>query len=143
MGWLVGELLSQQFFELEEAHLTEMLETPLLGSRISTLVEDDSRLQATQPPTLSVVIPTKNEAANIEPLVDALMEAVAAFRTEVIFVDDSDDDTSDRIRDVAMVWTHRRLRDPSARTHRPAAHRWSVRCGDRRHRRGASRDGCA
>ena len=78
--------------------MTEMLETPVLGCQIPATV--------TGPPAVSVVIPTKNEAANVEPLVDALTRALDGIRTEVLFVDDSDDDTSSRIRDVAMVWTN-------------------------------------
>ena len=42
---------------------------------------------------LSVVIPTRNERDNIEPLLKALQEALDNVRVEVIFVDDSDDDT--------------------------------------------------
>ena len=71
--------------------MTEMLETPVVWC------------QGVDAPTVSVVVPTKNEAANIEPLVEALAHALAGLPAEVIFVDDSDDDTSERIRDVASV----------------------------------------
>ena len=44
-------------------------------------------------PTLSVIIPTKNEAGNIEELVTRIGRATAGISTELIFVDDSTDDT--------------------------------------------------
>ncbi len=77
--------------------MTEMLEVP---------VADRRGLDA---PAVSVVVPTKNEAANIEPLVAALAHALDAISAEIIFVDDSDDETSDRVRDVAFVSTRHGL----------------------------------
>lgn len=44
-------------------------------------------------PELSIVIPTRNEAGNILPLVQRLEAAVTDRPMEIIFVDDSDDDT--------------------------------------------------
>lgn len=44
-------------------------------------------------PLLSVVIPTRDEAANIVPLVDRLRAALAGVDHEILFVDDSDDRT--------------------------------------------------
>jgi len=54
-------------------------------------------------PQLSVIIPTRNEAPNIGPLVEAISDALSELDAELIFVDDSDDDTPDRIRDTATV----------------------------------------
>lgn len=42
---------------------------------------------------ISVVVPTRNERANIGPLIDRLSGVLPAGRSEVIFVDDSTDDT--------------------------------------------------
>ena len=42
---------------------------------------------------LSVVIPTRNEAANVEPLLARLASALEGIDHELIFVDDSDDGT--------------------------------------------------
>ncbi|HEV2583853.1 MAG TPA: glycosyltransferase, partial [Ktedonobacteraceae bacterium] len=42
---------------------------------------------------LSVVVPTRNEQDNIRPLLESLREALRDLRVEVIFVDDSDDET--------------------------------------------------
>ena len=49
-------------------------------------------------PSVSIVVPTRNEAPNIEPLLDGLDHAFAGTAFEVVFVDDSDDDTVPRIR---------------------------------------------
>src|SRR5436853_5018992 len=52
-------------------------------------------------PLLTVIVPTKNEAGNIEPLLRRVEEAVAGTTTEVIFVDDSTDETPAVITRVA------------------------------------------
>jgi len=51
-------------------------------------------------PSLSIVIPTRNETDNIEPLVGALKQALANVAMEIIFVDDSDDGTVAAIKGV-------------------------------------------
>jgi putative flippase GtrA len=48
---------------------------------------------ADHPPTLTVLIPTRNEAANIATLFDRLGTALASLSAEILVVDDSDDDT--------------------------------------------------
>jgi cellulose synthase (UDP-forming) len=55
---------------------------------------------------LTVVIPTRNERDNIAPLLQALQKALAGVNTEVVFVDDSDDDTPDIIRDAIQCLSH-------------------------------------
>src|SRR5688572_7990737 len=47
---------------------------------------------------ISLVIPTRNEAGNIEPLLMRIHQAVKGIATEVVFVDDSTDTTPDVIR---------------------------------------------
>src|ERR1041385_9217193 len=47
---------------------------------------------------LSMVIPTRNEAGNIEPLLMRIHQAVKGIAVEVIFVDDSSDETPEVIR---------------------------------------------
>ncbi len=61
--------------------------------------------QAILSPTydLSVVVPTRNEHDNIWPLVEAVHHALHDLRVEVIFVDDSDDDTPEVIKDAAKT----------------------------------------
>jgi len=50
---------------------------------------------------LTVVIPTRNEHDNIMPLLLALREALDGIKVEIIFVDDSDDDTPLIIKDAS------------------------------------------
>jgi glycosyltransferase involved in cell wall biosynthesis len=45
------------------------------------------------PYTLSIVVPTRNEASNVAGLVRRLEQALPERRIEIIFVDDSDDET--------------------------------------------------
>ncbi len=55
--------------------------------------------QAPKQPGLSVIVPTRNEAGNIEPLLSRLGRALKGTEFEVIFVDDSTDNTPDVIRE--------------------------------------------
>ncbi len=48
-------------------------------------------------PALSVIVPTKNESGNIEMLLTRIEKAMNGASTEVVFVDDSTDDTPDVI----------------------------------------------
>ncbi len=48
---------------------------------------------------LSVILPTRNEAGNIAPLIARLEQALQGVPAEVIFVDDSTDDTPQQIRE--------------------------------------------
>ena len=52
---------------------------------------------------LSIVIPTRNERDNIVPLLEALQRALHDIHVEVIFVDDSDDETPAVIEDAART----------------------------------------
>ena len=52
-------------------------------------------------PELAVLVPTRNEAPNIEELLRRISAAVAGIPTDVVFVDDSDDDTPEVIRALA------------------------------------------
>jgi dolichol-phosphate mannosyltransferase len=49
-------------------------------------------------PLLSIIVPTRNEAGNVRPLLTALAEAMGEIAAEVIFVDDSTDETSAVVR---------------------------------------------
>jgi len=46
------------------------------------------------PPELSVVLPTRNEAGNVGPLLARLRSVLAAVDYELVFLDDSDDETT-------------------------------------------------
>lgn len=54
-------------------------------------------------PLLSIVVPTRNEAGNVGPLVDGVAAATMGIPTEVIFVDDSDDETPDVLAKLAAA----------------------------------------
>ena len=69
-------------------------------------------------PTVSLIIPTRNEAANIEELIARAEEATDGITAEVVFVDDSTDDTAEVISDVSR---HSRL--PVYLIHRPPERR--------------------
>lgn len=72
-----------------------------------------------QAPRLTVVIPTRNEAANVCPLLDRLLPAVAPLSAEIVIVDDSDDETPSIVSQhasecnygVSVRLVHRRPRD--------------------------------
>jgi dolichol-phosphate mannosyltransferase len=56
------------------------------------------------PLALAVIIPTFNEAANVEPLLHRLSLALAGIRWEAVFVDDnSPDGTSNIVREIALT----------------------------------------
>jgi dolichol-phosphate mannosyltransferase len=52
-------------------------------------------------PALSVIVPTRNEVGNIEPLLARLENALANTDAEVLVVDDSDDATPEIAREIA------------------------------------------
>ncbi len=52
---------------------------------------------------ISVVVPTRNERNNIRPLIDRLSAVLAHRNAEVIFVDDSTDDTPEVVAEVAKT----------------------------------------
>jgi dolichol-phosphate mannosyltransferase len=57
-----------------------------------------------QAPLISVVVPVRNEAPNIEPLIAEIRAALAAVPHEIVYVDDgSDDDTWPLLRQAALA----------------------------------------
>lgn len=67
-----------------------------------------ARREGDDPPTshptapVSIVIPTLNEADNVAPLLASIEESMPAGQAEVIFVDDSSDNTPDVVRDASL-----------------------------------------
>jgi len=53
--------------------------------------------QEVKQPVLSIIVPTRNEAKNVEPLLKRISTAIPALPIEVIFVDDSTDNTAEVI----------------------------------------------
>ena len=61
----------------------------------------------TQKPVLTLVVPTRNESSNVFPLVDRVQMALSGIvYWELLFVDDSDDDTPRKIQS-EMSWDKR------------------------------------
>ncbi|MCL6649776.1 MAG: glycosyltransferase family 2 protein [Chloroflexi bacterium] len=52
-------------------------------------------------PSISVIVPTYNERDNVRPLVDRMRRALAGLDFEVVFVDDSEDETHEVIARLA------------------------------------------
>src|ERR1700710_1077752 len=52
-------------------------------------------------PDITVVVPTRGEAGNVHELIRRLDLALGDIRAEILFVDDSDDDTPEAIRSAA------------------------------------------
>jgi dolichol-phosphate mannosyltransferase len=51
---------------------------------------------------LSIIVPTRNEAGNIEKLLSGIQQALLGKKVEVIFVDDSSDNTPEVINEVSQ-----------------------------------------
>jgi dolichol-phosphate mannosyltransferase len=71
-----------------------------LGEASTLAVGGEARPQG---PGLSIIVPTRNEAGNVAPLVERIEQVASRLpvphqRVEVIFVDDSDDGTPDAVR---------------------------------------------
>jgi len=92
------------------------------GEREVLYLHDDLRaLRARQPgngarpvsadtarqPTISIIVPTRNEAGNVAPLVARLNRSLSDETIEVIFADDSDDDTPAAVHELAKTSRNR------------------------------------
>ena len=113
-------------------------------SKVTDVAVTEAQLPAPRTPVqahpepkiaISVIVPTRNEAGNVDALLGRLAPVLAGVGSEVVFVDDSDDETPDRVRD----WAGRGV-DPQVRLiHRPPGQRvrrFGHRCA-RRARRSA------
>src|ERR671920_1132354 len=60
----------------------------------------DPGAQGSREALLTLVVPTRNEAANIPVLVGELRESLSGIEYRVVFVDDSTDETPEVIRDL-------------------------------------------
>lgn len=74
---------------------------PYLPPEVLEFAKDQNPMAIAAPPTLSIIVPTKNEAGNIAPLLERVKEATSAFSAEVIFVDDSADETPQVIQQLS------------------------------------------
>lgn len=89
-----------------------MAEPRTSSSRLTLLRERDgadavpaASSRSTSPfPTVSVIVPTRNEQANVAPLVERLARAFAhGWSWQAVFVDDSDDETPSCVEALAAV----------------------------------------
>ena len=95
---------------------------------------------------VSVLVPTRNEADNVVPLVERLERCLAPDGGEVVFVDDSDDDAAERVRRVAgstplsVVLVARARRGNGVRpgAGQPTRSRWQHGAHERRAGRGVA-----
>jgi cellulose synthase/poly-beta-1,6-N-acetylglucosamine synthase-like glycosyltransferase/putative flippase GtrA len=92
----------------------------MLNEMMAESVAHIDRVPVEQSPpyALAVVVPTRNECANIMPLLAAVHGALDGIVTEVIFVDDSDDETPSTIAEAAKAYAGTHL--TIALEHRPA-----------------------
>lgn len=80
--------------------------------------EDDVEPDILKPAAAWVVVPTRNEADNVRPLVEQVGAVFTDRPLDVVFVDDSEDDTPDRVTAVAAesaVPVHLLHRQPGER----------------------------
>ena len=69
------------------------------------LVHDDQLQRSTARRSLCAVVPTRNEAGNVRQVVTRLTEALAGVPSEILFVDDSDDETPAVVDELSdTVW---------------------------------------
>ncbi|WP_131768873.1 glycosyltransferase [Candidatus Protofrankia californiensis] len=103
-----------------DAYLADLVPRPRASSTVlsTTHTTSFSGYRPDEQVVVSVVVPTRNEAANIEPLLRRLDSALAGLPSEVIFVDDSDDDTPE----IVMALRHS-VRMRVRVHHRPAPYR--------------------
>ncbi|KLL12290.1 MULTISPECIES: glycosyltransferase family 2 protein [Protofrankia] len=103
-----------------DAYLADLVPRPRASSAVLSTTSTTSfpGYRPDEQMVVSVVVPTRNEAANIEPLLRRLDAALAGLPSEVIFVDDSDDDTPE----IAMG-LRRSVRMRIRVHHRPAPYR--------------------
>ncbi len=104
----------------ESTLIVESTERPT--GELRTVLNGQTRTMPASPgePEISIVIPTRNEVANVETLMQRLAHVLPPS-AEVIFVDDSDDATAYRIRQLVE---HDGIERPEIRLlHRPFARR--------------------
>ncbi len=70
---------------------------------VPTVLADLSLASNGETPSLTIIVPTRNEKHSIELLLARLGPAVASLGAELIFVDDSDDETPDVLTEKAAA----------------------------------------
>src|SRR5919199_4121818 len=75
------------------------------ADRAAGLLLDEAVRTVDATPLVTVMVPTRNEAGNVAPLVARVAAALDAVAAEILFVDDSDDDTPAEVERVASSAT--------------------------------------
>jgi putative flippase GtrA len=88
-----------------------------VGLQAAPVTRNGNHDDATETPYVSVVLPTREESGNVEAIAARLAGVLPGMPIELIFVDDSDDDTPEAIRRI-------RSPRPVRLLHRPSAKRW-------------------
>jgi dolichol-phosphate mannosyltransferase len=70
------------------------------SERVEPMLSDSLTYRNQPQFTITIIVPTKNEMGNIEPLLTRINQATKGLGTEVVFVDDSTDDTPQVIRNL-------------------------------------------
>ncbi len=90
-------MIDKSSLQVVDIDLEETFKIPTVRKMKKTVLRTEQEIL---PPTdqpivykLTIVIPTRNERDNVVPLLDAVQQALVGVSTEIIFVDDSDDDT--------------------------------------------------
>jgi dolichol-phosphate mannosyltransferase len=78
----------------------ELSEGYISSKRVEPMLSDALTYQSQTQFTIAIIIPTKNEMGNIEPLLTRIDQATRGIGAEVVFVDDSTDETPQVIRDL-------------------------------------------
>src|SRR4051794_3141728 len=95
------------------------LRTEATDSRPATPLRREAPDGRVTRPAVSIVVPTRNEAGNVEPLVERLARVMPAHPIEIVFVDDSEDGTDTVVRALGQ-----RPNCAVGLVHREGADRW-------------------
>lgn len=80
--------------------IEELLAVHELPENVVPRRSDSSTYRSQTQFAISVIVPTRNEIGNIEPLLTRIHQATRGTGIEVVFVDDSTDETAQAIRDL-------------------------------------------
>ena len=78
----------------------DVLQKLMSSQRVESTLSNSLLEQTDSQFDISIIVPTRNEAGNIRLLLSRIEQAIGQLQAEVIFVDDSTDDTPDVIKDL-------------------------------------------
>ncbi|MBK5330715.1 MAG: glycosyltransferase [Ilumatobacteraceae bacterium] len=89
--------------------MTEILNIPVYAESYENLTHSEP-VDTARIAQVTIVVPTRNERDNVQPLLSTLEETMRGIDTTIIFVDDSDDDTAARIVNESLLFTSETFR---------------------------------